>query len=154
MNVPEIISRIRSKGVTLRTFGDRLQAYSKQAIPHDLLEELGHHNQEIFNYLYEETTVAGALPGPIKPLQSPSLGADILSLPLRQFAKTTHVIDVASDTLKDDIVLAGDDAVIDPGEQRVVYRAHELCELAGCSPEELCQIHTIKRQYGGCARAN
>ncbi len=154
MNAAELVSKIKNKGAKVRTSGDRLRIYPRELISDELVVELRQHKQAILTYLHEETTVAGALPGPIKPLQCPSLGLDILSLPLRQFAKTTHVIDVACDTLKDDIVLAGGDALIDPGEQRVVYRAHELCELAGCSPEEFREIHEIKRQYGGSSRAN
>ncbi|HEV3077023.1 MAG TPA: hypothetical protein VHB47_21550 [Thermoanaerobaculia bacterium] len=48
------------------------------------------------------------------------------------------------------MVLASDDACVDPGELRVVYRARELRVLLGLKEAwELRRIHDVKKTFRG-----
>ena len=47
-------------------------------------------------------------------------------------------------------MFASDDARVDPGELRTVYRAHELRVLLGLTtPRELRRVHEVKRLLRG-----
>jgi hypothetical protein len=52
------------------------------------------------------------------------------------------------------IVLASDDAAIDPGDRRVVYRAAELHVALGLPVEVLWDLHRMKRTFAGTLEAN
>jgi hypothetical protein len=47
------------------------------------------------------------------------------------------------------VVFASDDALVDPGELRTVYRAHELRVLLGLTTRELRRVHEVKRSFRG-----
>jgi hypothetical protein len=48
------------------------------------------------------------------------------------------------------VVLASDNARVDPGELRTVYRAHELRALLGLTAAcQLRRIHKVKRTFRG-----
>lgn len=50
------------------------------------------------------------------------------------------------------VVFASDNAALDPGERRPVYRAAELralADLASLRPEELRQVHKAKQSFKG-----
>jgi hypothetical protein len=60
------------------------------------------------------------------------------------------VVEVWSAVLKEAAVFASDDARVDPGELRTVYRAHELRVLLGLTtPRELRRVHEVKRLFRG-----
>lgn len=52
------------------------------------------------------------------------------------------------------ILLASDDASIDPGERRLVYRTSELREALGLPVTVLRDLHWMKRTFGGTLEAN
>lgn len=52
------------------------------------------------------------------------------------------------------ILLASDDAAIDPGERRVVYRATELREALGLPVTVLRELHRMKSTFGGTLKAS
>jgi len=51
-------------------------------------------------------------------------------------------------------VFASDNAIVDPGERRVVYRAAELRELVGLGPADLRCLHNVKKIFGGTILAS
>ena len=52
--------------------------------------------------------------------------------------------------LGEQIIFASDNAAVDPGELRPVYRAHELRVLLGLrDPGELRRIHELKKTFRG-----
>jgi hypothetical protein len=69
---------------------------------------------------------------------------------LDDFARAGLVVTVWSKVLGERIILASDNARVDPGELRTVYRARELRALLGLSdPAELRRIHEVKRTFRG-----
>ena len=94
------------------------------------------------------TTLSQALGGIEE--SSPCLTVrDVAALPLARFATSRLVLEVRSDALGEVVLLASDDALIDPGETRTIYRAAELLELLGLSADSLREVHQIKRTFGG-----
>jgi hypothetical protein len=57
---------------------------------------------------------------------------------------------VWSAVLEEAVVFASDDARVDPGELRTVYRAHELRVLLGLTtPREIRRVQEVKRLLRG-----
>ena len=75
-------------------------------------------------------------------------------MPLSEFAEAGLVVEVYSSVLAERVLFASDNARLDPGERRVVYRASELRELLGLSSAELRRVHDTKRVFGGTVLAN
>lgn len=83
-----------------------------------VLEELRAHKPKVLRRLaLARPAVADALGGGAE--SSPSLLVE-------EFARAGLVVEVWSEVLGEAVVLASDDACVDPGEVRAVYRAHEL----------------------------
>jgi hypothetical protein len=93
--------------------------------------------------------VAEALPGGVTEARRSLLAADVVAMPLSEFARARLVVTVQSAVLDEVIVFASDNAIVDPGEQRVVYRAAELRELLGLSAKELRAVHRVKGTFRG-----
>jgi hypothetical protein len=69
---------------------------------------------------------------------------------LDDFACAGLVVTVWSEVLGERVTFASDNARVDPGELRPVYRARELRALLGLSdPGELRRIHAVKRTFRG-----
>jgi hypothetical protein len=68
---------------------------------------------------------------------------------LSEFASARLVVEVRSDVLGEVVIFASDNAIVDPGERRVVYRAAELRDLLRIQPEGLRQIHRMKQLFRG-----
>ena len=74
-------------------------------------------------------------------------------MPLSEFARARLVASVWSEVLGEEVVLASDNAVLDPGERRPVYRASEALKLLGLSPRDLRQVHAVKQTFRGTIEA-
>ena len=73
-------------------------------------------------------------------------------MPLSEFAHAALILVVRSNILGETVILASDNALVDPGEQRPVYRAAELRALLGLERfgrDELRQVHRVKRTFRG-----
>ena len=68
---------------------------------------------------------------------------------LDKFASAGLVVTVYSEVLNETIVFASDNAVVDPGEHRPIYRAAELLEVLGLTPKDLRCLHRVKKIFGG-----
>lgn len=66
---------------------------------------------------------------------------------LQEFSKAGLVVEVASEALGETILVASDNAEVNPEAGTVVYRAGELLLLlkAGATAEDVKQIHAAKR---------
>lgn len=87
------------------------------------------------------------------PLESPTL-EEILSMPLSEFRKAGLLVRVRCGHLDgEEVYIASSEkeAEIGRSEGLVVYLADELIELVKGkpSPDELRQLHTIKKEFGG-----
>ncbi len=87
--------------------------------------------------------------GGVEPASWPVTTAELLSLPLADFATAGLVVEVRSKVLGELVLFASDNALLDPGERRPVYRAAELRELVGLKPAELRTVHRVKRTFRG-----
>jgi hypothetical protein len=77
------------------------------------------------------------------------LAADVIAMRLDEFATARLRVEVTSDVLGERVVFASDNTKLDPGEPLVIYRAAELRELVGFSPDDLRKVHAIKKMFGG-----
>ncbi len=78
------------------------------------------------------------------------LAGDPCAMQLADFACAGLVVEVWSEVLDEAVVFASDDACIDPGEPRPVYRARELLVLLGLkNARELRRIHEVKKTFRG-----
>jgi hypothetical protein len=81
--------------------------------------------------------------------------AEVCAMRLDDFARAGLVVTVWSNVLGERIILASDNARVDPGELRPIYRARELRALLGLrDPAELRRIHEIKRTFRGTITDN
>lgn len=97
--------------------------------------------------------VAGALGGVVE-TRAPLTTAGVAAMPLSDFALAGLVVEVRSEILGEVVVLASDNALLDPGERRTVYRARELAELVGLGAADLRRLHGVKRVFGGSLEAS
>jgi hypothetical protein len=94
-------------------------------------------------------TVGEALGG-VSETGASLLTAEVCAIRLEEFARSGLVVEVWSAVLEEAVVFASDDARVDPGELRTVYRAHELRVLLGLSTlRELRRAHEVKRLFRG-----
>jgi hypothetical protein len=88
--------------------------------------------------------------GGVRAAKPSLLVAEVCAMRLDDFARAGLVVTVRSELLGERIILASDNARVDPGELRTVYRARELRALLGLTdPGELRQIHAVKRTFRG-----
>lgn len=59
------------------------------------------------------------------------------------------MVTVSSQVLSERVILASDNAIVDPGELRPVYRARELRVLLGLGTGELRRIQEVKKTFRG-----
>ena len=77
--------------------------------------------------------------------KSRQIPASVEEMPLEDFASTGLVKEVKSKLLGETVIWAADNAQVPPETDQVIYRASELKELAGISPEQLRKIHMLKK---------
>jgi hypothetical protein len=151
MNATDLLSTLEARRIELAVEGDRLRFRPVEAVPPDLREELRSHKAEVIELLKARggPGLAAALPGGVTEARRSLLAADVVAMPLSEFARARLVVTVHSAVLDEVVVFASDNAAVDPGEQRVVYRAAELRELLGLSAKELRAVHRTKKLFGG-----
>ena len=151
MNPSDLLSELQSRQIELMVAGDRLRIRPAAGLPADLRAELRAHQAEVVELLKAQggPGLAAALPGGVTEARRSLLAADVVAMPLSQFARARLVVTVHSAVLDEVVVFASDNARLDPGEQRVVYRAAELRELLGLSAKDLRAVHRVKKTFRG-----
>jgi len=151
MNAAELLSELQARHIELRVVGDRLRIRPAEALPPSLRTELRARQAEVVELLRArgERCLAEALPGGVTDTRGSALTAESLTMLLADFSRARRVVEVRSDLLDEVVVLASNDAVLDPGERRVVYRAAELQAIAGLTPQEFLSVHAAKKAFGG-----
>jgi|ERR1700680_4821461 len=152
MDARELLAELAARGIEVRVAGEELEIRPGGTVPAALLEELRAHKPEVLRRLAlarAAVAVADALGGVVE--ASPSLLAgDACAMGLEEFARAGLVVEVWSEVLGEAVVLASDDACVDPGELRAVYRARELRVLLGLKEAcELRQIQEVKKTFRG-----
>jgi hypothetical protein len=150
MDARDLLAELEAHGIEVRAAGEELEIRPGGAVPVALLAELRAHKREVLRCLAPaRPAVADALGGVAE--ASPSLLAgDPCAMGLEEFARAGLVVEVWSEVLGEAVVLASDDAWVDPAELRVVYRARELRVLLGLmGARELRRIHEVKRTFRG-----
>lgn len=151
MNATDLLSTLEARRIELVVDGDRIRFRPVEALPPELREELRLHKAEVVELLKARggPDLAASLPGGVTEAKRSLLAADVVAMPLSEFARARLVVAVRSAVLDEVVVFASDNARVDPGEQRVVYRAAELRELLGLSAKELRAVHRVKRTFRG-----
>lgn len=151
MNATDLLSTLEARRIELVVHGDRIRFRPAEAMPADLREELRLHKAEVVELLKARggPGLTDALPGGVTETERSLLAADVVAMRLSEFARARLVVTVHSAVLGEVVVFASDNAVLDPGEQRVVYRAAELRELLGLSAKDLRAVHGVKRTFRG-----
>ena|ERR1700720_3286559 len=152
MDARELLAELAARGIEVRAAGEELEIRPGGAVPAALLEELRAHKPEVLRCLAPArpaVAVADTLGGVVE--ASPSLVAgDPCAMGLEEFAQAGLVVEVWSEGLGEVVVLASDDACVDPGELRVVYWARELRALLALKgAAELRRIHDVKKTFRG-----
>ena len=78
-----------------------------------------------------------------------SQGRSILEMRMSEFATSGLVQEVKSGVLGEHILWVSDNAKVPPGNTLVVYRADELKQLVGLSPDEIRHLHAVKKELDG-----
>ena len=147
MNATEVLAELSSRGVRVWPAGDRLRFFPAEAVPPGLLSKIRSHKVQLLQLVAGNPELAEALPGGIEKPQSLTL-AEVCAMPLEGFAQARLRVVVSSKVLGEEVLFASDNATVDPGERRVVYRAAELQAILGAKPEELCSLHAAKKAFG------
>jgi hypothetical protein len=75
--------------------------------------------------------------------------AALLEMPLSQFAQSGICREIHSKVLDERVIFAADNAEVPEDTPLVVYRAAELRELLGATPEKIRAVHEVKRSFDG-----
>lgn len=143
-----LLECVEALHVSISIEGDRLGLTPASSLPDELLVDLKENKAAIIQLLDRDSALGQALGGVVE--AEPSLyAADICSMPLEEFANARLVVAVRSSVLNEVVVFASDNATIDPGERRVVYRANELEQLLHLGEAHLRSVHRIKKLFGG-----
>lgn len=152
MNPSELLTDLESRGVRLALCGDEVRIRGPRTVVPRVVDQVRTHKAELMKLLANRVAVGEALP---VQLHTDSVStAEHLRMPLSEFSDSGLVLVVQADSLgREEIVLAADNAILDPGERRVTYRASELRYLLGLGPGELRCVHRVKRTFRGLATA-
>lgn len=146
MTADDLAAAVRDSGAALRLVGRRLLVGPASRVPDTLLAELCENRAALVDLVSRSATLEEILEGDVEPTADmPATTSDVLAMPLRSFSTSGLAVPVLSRRLGVEIVLAGDDAVLDPGERRPVYRAAELALLHRLGPEMIDLVHEVKR---------
>lgn len=154
MNCVHLIERIEATGARLRVDGDRLLLKAESPLPEPLLTALREYKTEIVSALTHRPTVADSVGGTVEGCEMPATAADVATMPLEVFQHAGLALPFFSTALGDEVVLASDNAIVDPGERRVVYRAAEMWHMTSMRPDTLRTVHEVKRLFGGTVGPN
>lgn len=156
MGIEELLADVRSRGVLLRAKGGSVQVSGP--LPPKIRQALKERENQLLTLLNrkpEETlpvaeTLSGALEGPEWPLTA----EEVLRMPLSEFAEAGLVVRVRAEVLDgEEVIFASNNALLDPGERSVTYRASELRQILGLAPAELRSVHEAKRLFRGTVTA-
>ena len=147
MNAAELLTDLAERGIQAIPEGEHLRLRPRSALTPELIQELRTHKAELLVLLDGQLPLAEALPGGIREPQPLAL-AEICAMPLEEFAKARLRVVVHSKVLGEEVLFASDNATIDPGERRAIYRAAELQAILGAKPGELASIHAAKKAFG------
>lgn len=149
MTAQQLLADLAELGVSVEADEHHLRLRPKSRVPPGLVERLRANKTELLPLLKRRPVVAESLPGGVVDAQATFSAAAVCSMPLSEFAQARLVVEVYSDVLAETVVFASDNARVDPGERRVVYRAAELHQLLEVSAEDLRHIHLTKAIFGG-----
>jgi hypothetical protein len=151
MTAAEILSELHARRVEVAVIGGRLRYRPASAVPEALLSELRANGAELIQLLSARETprLQQALPGGVTDPKQSVLIAEVVAMTLDEFAQAGLIVEVASRVLDEVVLFASDNAVLDPGERRVVCRAQELREVLHYQPEDLVSVHNVKKVFGG-----
>ena len=148
MDTDALIADLTSRGIEVRAVGGDLEVRPREVVPPELLARLQAHEIEIVRRLVAPA-VADAMGG-VSPAPPSELVAEVCAMRLDDFAGAGLVVTINSEVLGERVIFASDNALLDPGELRPVYRAHELRALLGLrDPGELRRIHEVKKTFRG-----
>jgi hypothetical protein len=149
MRLETVLAELESRGIELRAAGDHLQFRPVEAVPPELVAELRTHKAELLLRLTPAAVVADALGG-VSEVHPSLLVAEVCAMRLEDFARAGLVVEVRSEVLGEVVIFASDNARVDPGELRAVYRAHELQVLLALrDAHELRSVHAAKKIFRG-----
>ncbi len=154
MDTTQLIEAVESAGARLRVDGDRLLLNAEAPLPAPLLASLRARKTEIVRNLRGRPSVASAVPGNLESRDMPATAADAADMPLDRFQGAGLALPFFSTVLGEEVVFASDNAVVDPGERRVLYRAAEMWHMTTMQPETLRAVHEVKRLFGGMVGPN
>lgn len=151
MKTQELLSRLEARNVELVVHGDRLRYRPARAVSGDLREELRAHKSELMELLRSERRrpLKEALPGGVSESDPSLLDAEVMAMSLDEFATAGLRVKVRPGVLGEMVIFASDNARVDPGERRLVYRAAEIRELMGLPPADIRSVHRVKKLFGG-----
>ncbi len=148
MNAAELRTRLDELDIQVEAAGDRLRFRPAGRVDDQLRAELQDHKAELLRLLKGQS-LGESLPGGVVPAQRSLLAEDVCQMRLSEFASAGLVVTVYSEVLNETIVFASDNAVVDPGGRRPVYRAAELLEVLDLAPRDLRCLHRVKKIFGG-----
>lgn len=152
MTPAELLATVKALGVGVTLDQQDLVLRPKSKLTPDLVDQLREHKGELVEMLKagHGTPLRDTMPGGVSESQPSLLVAEVVAMPLDDFASAGLVIEVQSEVLGGEAVLfASDNARLDPGERRVVYRAAEVRQLLGLRPADIRSVHRIKKGFGG-----
>lgn len=156
MKAKELLAAVEALGVVVTLDRDDLLLQPGSRLSPKLVQELRDHKAELLAVLKgtARPAVKDSLPGGVTESRCSLEAADVLAMPLEEFARAGLAVEVCSEVLGEVVLLASDNALLDPSERRPVYRAAELRELLGLSPSDLRQVHRVKVIFGGTVEAS
>jgi len=178
MNPATIIEALRKRGVDIAVEGDQLRIRaSASAMTDESRHKLKTHKPELLIYLrcesqiqaaddwrdlevilddaqmaYEDGLLTADAVERLAALarqQALALPEDAAELRLAEWLQEKPLRRVYSRVLGEAVLFAADDADLPAGNALVVFRASELCHLAGRSPEHVQSIHATKKASRG-----
>jgi hypothetical protein len=152
MMAEELLEELRRCGAQVEARGEVLHVEAPRgALSPELVRSLRRLKPALLRLVAPEAarTVGEALGG-VSETGASLLTAEVCAMRLEEFARAGLVVEVWSSVLDEAVVFASDDARVDPGELRTVYRAHELRALLGLTtPRELRRVNEVKRLFRG-----
>ena len=140
MSLQELLQELTRRGVHLAAEGERLIYRGPSgALTDDLRQEIINHKAELLPMLRRAAT------------RQCDGQSNLAGMTLAEFARSRHVVRVRSRLLGEDVWWVSDATLQDavPDSALVVYTAAELRHLVGISPQDLINIHRIKRTLCG-----
>src|SRR5690606_22405401 len=134
--VDELLQTIERRGATLRVVGDRLAVHPKSALTDELRAAIRRHREELVARLKPEPTWRDCTPEEAR----------------EEAAAYTERgwVAIYSEVLREPIILARDEEAAKVAPTGfVTYTEAEVALLLTATPEELRQVHEVKRRFGG-----